>query len=1126
VKIIPRFTPFWRFFFALFLLSLPAASGKALSPVRASPIDQQPDLLAAPTQPLGTIETLVMPPVDVTALLLEDELRASQGLPPRFAQPIAVDVTPSNHGTWETLADGTRLWRLRIRAEDALSLNLGFARYYMPEGGSLVLYSPDRSRLAGPFTAADNEKHGQLWSPILLGDEIVIEVSLPADQASNLELALTSVNYGYAAFGKPHTITSGACNVDVVCPEGDPWRDQIRSVAVISINGTFACTGFLVNNTAQDLKGYFMTANHCGLASGNAASLVAYWNYENPVCRPPGSSGSGGPGDGSLDQYNTGSIFRSSYSTSDFTLVELDDPINPAYNVYWAGWDHGGNDATSATAIHHPNVDEKRISFEYQPTTVTSYLLTLIPGDGTHVRITDWDLGTTEGGSSGSPLFDQNHRIIGQLHGGYAACGNDSSDWYGRFFISWTGGGTSATRLSNWLDPLNSGQLTLDGRDRIESPFTLVTTPSEVSICAPDPAVYGITVTQETPGYLDPVTLNAYGAPAGALALFSVNPVIPTYTSTLTISQTELAAPGSYDLDLIGVEATNTFTTTVTLNLFSTVPGLATLLTPADGAVNQPSLPVFTWIGAPHTSGYNFRLDLNPLFPHPAYTGGLTDPVYTPASPLQGGTCYWWSVQDRNTCGDGIWSEPFHFATSALDRVFSDDIEAGAGLWTHAAVQGTDHWAVSATQSHSPANAWFVPDDSTTTDSGLWTASPVAVGSGSQLSFWHRYQFEGSSFDGAVLEISTNGGSTWSDLGANITVHGYTGAVNSGYSNPLAGRSAWVSDLTTWTKVEVDLNSFAGQNALIRWRIGCDSSIGDVGWYIDDVQITAPLPANPAPVLLGIEPDSGPIYENTPVVITGTHFITTPTLSLGDTWLISVTQVSSSTLEAVVPAGIPGGTYTLTLYNGDCQVSVLPGSFTVTEVSIPIAGLSAQNNSPTELGHVTTLSATVTAGNQVSYGWDFGDGTSGAGARASHIYPALGVYTAVVTATNITSEAVAFTLVTIVDEPILGLDAVSDGPSTLGDTTSFTATLTAGTNVTYTWDFGDGSPAAHGPSVAHTYADVGEFTVTVTASNSRGIVYDTVVVFVVAPPRQVYLMWIWKNGSFSAPPSFSHPGGN
>ena len=91
-------------------------------------------------------------------------------------------------------------------------------------------------------------------------------------------------------------------------------------------------------------------------------------------------------------------------------------------------------------------------------------------------------------------------------------------------------------------------------------------------------------------------------------------------------------------------------------------------------------------------------------------------------------------------------------------------------------------------------------------------------------------------------------------LGPNITLNGYNGVVGTSYSNPLGGRNAWVGDLSGWTQVEVDLNSFAGEEVIIRWRIGCDSSVSDVGWYIDDVQITSPLPANPAPTLLSISP--------------------------------------------------------------------------------------------------------------------------------------------------------------------------------------------------------------------------------------------------------------------------------
>jgi lysyl endopeptidase len=985
----------------MFILAALVGGGMKLTPASASPSDQRAGQGSSP-QSLEQVETLVMPPVDVPTLLAEDELRAAQGLPPRFAQPIVVEITPWNHGTWDMPSSGLSRWRLQVLSKGALSLNLGFTTYWMPKGGSLYLYPPDRSRVVGPFTEVDNEQHGQLWSPIILGDEMVIEVTIPTDQVGKFRLNLTSINHGYAAFGRSHTVTSGSCNVDVVCPEGDAWREQIRSVAVISTGGSTFCTGFLVNNTAQDLKGYFMTANHCGINAGNAASLVTYWNYENSWCRPVNDPINSQPGDGTLNQYNTGSYFRASYSASDFTLVELDDTINPEYNVYWAGWDHSGADATSATAIHHPNTDEKRISFEYDPTSVTSYLGTSVPGDATHVRITDWDLGTTEPGSSGSPLFDQNHRVIGQLHGGYAACGNDDSDWYGRFYSSWTGGGTPTTRLSDWLDPLNTGKPWQDGRNLVVTPFTVITDPIEVNTCAPDPAVYGITITQETEGYFDPVSLSILGVPEGAAVEFTVNPVVPTFTSTLTVTQTELALPGSYAMDLIGVETTNTYTVSVTLNIFEGLPDLPTLLSPADGAVAQLLQPVFTWEGAPFSSLYSFRLDQDPLFPAPVLVDQLEDPTFTPSSPLEGGRCYWWEVATNNACGRGSWSALFHFATTNLGITFADDIESGGDRWTHAAVQGADHWEITTDRSHSPTHAWFVPDVNTITDSRLWTTDPIMVGKGSLLTFWHLYQFEGDNFDGAVLEISTDGGSTWDDLGPFITANGYNGVVNAAYSNPLANQNAWVGVLTSWTEVKVDLSGYAGQEVQIRWRIGCDSSNSDVGWFIDDVQLSAPLPPNPAPVLSGMAPNEGSATENTPVVITGGNFIATPAAQLGETWLISVTQVSSTTLNAVVPAGIPSDTYTLTLYNGDCQESTLPDAFTI---DVPIAGLSAESDSPTLLGDTTTFTAMLTAGTNVSYSWDFGDGSLGAdGEIVTHTYAEPGVYLVTLTATNFSSS--------------------------------------------------------------------------------------------------------------------------
>jgi len=433
-------------------LALAVATGLAAA------IDPAPTAVtrAAELRAQRDVPLELMPAVDLAAVSAEDAERDALGLPPRFAIPHPVRITTDTFGLWERIADETEVWRLRIASPGAPHLNLGFTRYQMPAGGRLYVYAADLGSRIRPFTDADNAPHGELWTPVLRSDELVVEVTVPASLRDELQLELGSINVGYRGFGAAGGggVDSGSCNVDVVCPEGDAWRDEIPAIAVISVGGGLTCTGFMVNNTAQDQTPYFMTAYHCGLRSSNAASLVAYWNYETSTC--------GGTPDGTLDQFNTGSTFKAQYSTSDFTLVQLTSDPDPAYGVTFAGWDHSGADAASATAIHHPSVDEKRISFEYDPTSTTSYLGRTSPGDGTHVRVTDWDVGTTEGGSSGSPLFDQSHHVIGQLHGGYAACGNDLDDWYGKFSVSWTGGGTDPSRLSNWLDPAGTGQASLD----------------------------------------------------------------------------------------------------------------------------------------------------------------------------------------------------------------------------------------------------------------------------------------------------------------------------------------------------------------------------------------------------------------------------------------------------------------------------------------------------------------------------------------------------------------------------------------------------------------------------------------------------------------------------------------
>lgn len=199
---------------------------------------------------------------------------------------------------------------------------------------------------------------------------------------------------------------------------------------------------------------------------------------------------------------------------------------------------------------------------------------------------------------------------------------------------------------------------------RTESPFGLIITPLELDVCAPADATYDVAVTQEIPGYVDPVTLITSGQPAGTTVGFSQNPVIPPGNSMLTVGNTGAALAGSYDIVVTGIAPTATVSTTVGLNLFTATPGQPSPIAPPDGATGVSITPAFAWTAV--TQGHEYLLEVatDAGFSNVVYSVAVAVPGHTAETPLDADTLHYWRVQASNACGAGSYSETYHFRTA------------------------------------------------------------------------------------------------------------------------------------------------------------------------------------------------------------------------------------------------------------------------------------------------------------------------------------------------------------------------------------------------------------------------------------------------------------------------------
>lgn len=380
--------------------------------------------------------------------------------PLRFAVPVAVKL-PLAQGLWDAPRSGVARWRLRVHSPGALSLSVRLAPVQLPDGAQLWVYDPRGAAINGPYGAAHVKPSG-FWSPLVVGDQLVLELTVPAAAVAQTRLEVAEAFHGYEAFGKAGVPgSSGSCNVDASCQAQD-WGAEARSVAHITIGNALLCSGQLVNNVQQDQEALFLTAWHCGInhGSGTAESVNFYFNYDAP-CNGTAMA----PKDPVM-----GATLLADDEVSDFALLLMGGA--PPTNAYFAGWNATGSGAASGASLHHPSGDSKMISLFDAP---VSQSAVDIGGD---CQVDAWEVrwasGTTEQGSSGGGLWSSGKQIIGVLSGGTASCSNPGgADYYGRLDRAWTARSSPNGQLKAHLDPENTCIAAVPGLDPQATPNAL-----------------------------------------------------------------------------------------------------------------------------------------------------------------------------------------------------------------------------------------------------------------------------------------------------------------------------------------------------------------------------------------------------------------------------------------------------------------------------------------------------------------------------------------------------------------------------------------------------------------------------------------------------------------------------
>ncbi|MCB1573195.1 MAG: S8 family serine peptidase [Xanthomonadales bacterium] len=384
--------------------------------------------------------------------------------------------------------------------------------------------------------------------------------------------------------------------------------------------------------------------------------------------------------------------------------------------------------------------------------------------------------------------------------------------------------------------------------------FVFDVKPQQQSVCSATSASVPLMLSSlPILGFEVPLSLSVEGNPPGTSATFSVNPVAPGSMADLNIGDLAAAAAGRYRMAVEATAGGIVRTRYSLLDLFSASPSAFELVVPVAGAGNVDRQPLLSWQASAQAASYRIEIARDAAFADIVYSAETQATSHVVESRLEYATLYFWRVTALNACGETPVSAVASFTTTPVPgecptgttaaASYSNDFEAASTDWTTTGSFNT--WALSSARAHSGTQAFLGQDLANISDQRL-ASPPISLPAGQApliLEFWSHQTLEdriGGCYDGALLEISTDDGISWSQVpDGQLLVGGYDGPISTSFNNPARGKQAWCGDPRDWTQTLVGLDGYAGQTVRLRFRLATDSSTGRVpdGFYLDDVRV-------------------------------------------------------------------------------------------------------------------------------------------------------------------------------------------------------------------------------------------------------------------------------------------------